>query len=106
MARKRRCYQKNSSKSFYSVFAKINKKVREEVSPDPFLSIKNLGPLFKIIAWIFKNIIIMPIHLLIYSLVGLFYIKGEDSPYKGAILYTVFFIVIMTLLTVIVNILI
>ena len=74
----------------YNIFKKINKKVREEIRPNSFVSLEEIGKVGKIGSWLGNKIIKKPMHKLNRNLVGLYYNPKVDSPVKGSVLYTLF----------------
>ena len=80
----------------YRLFKKAGGIVRDKCSPD-FASIfgKAFGVLGKLIAFLFTYLIAKPVHWITFAVVGFFYNKKSDSPYKGSVLYTFFSVLLM-----------
>ena len=82
----KRKYNYNS----YKLFKKVGCFARDKISPDFGAIFSSVFGFFgKVIAFIFKHIIVKPLHFLTFTIVGLVYNKKNDSPYKGCALYTV-----------------
>ena len=82
---------------------KTNSFLRDKLSPDPTKALKVFGIIGKVIAFIIKHIIALPIHLIAFAITGLFYRRGRDIPYKGSCIYTIVFIGVMGLVTLIIS---
>ena len=81
------------NKKHYNVFATTTKKiVREHCAPDPMEPIKETGIAGKIIGNAGDKIIESPLQTASYALTGLSYDKTKDSPYKGSLIYTGWYI--------------
>ena len=57
-----------------------------------------LGTIGKIIGMIFKYLIAKPVHFIVFGIVRLLYKKDRDHPAVGSIIYTVVFLMAMSLL--------
>lgn len=93
----KRKYNYNS----YKLFKKVGCFARDKISPDfgaIFSSV--FGFLGKLIAFLFTYLIAKPVHWITFAVVGFFYNKKSDSPYKGSALYTFFSVLLMFMVAV------
>ncbi len=78
----------------YKTFKFTNKSIRK-FAPNPTKPLHSFGLIGKIFSC-FLNFFLKPIiQILAFSLSGLFYSKGKDTPYKGSILYTIFYFMVI-----------
>ena len=90
--------KRDYNKNFYKGVKSTNKFIRDNCSEDPSKAFDVLGTVGKIIGMIFKYLIAKPIHFIVFGIVGLFYKKDRDHPAIGSIIYTVVFLMAMSLL--------
>lgn len=85
------------NRKIYARYKNINSKIRDRCSPNPTETLGVFGFIGKVLGFIIKYMIAKPIHWLTFAIVGLFYDKRTDKPYKGSSLYTIVFIVVKIL---------
>ena len=93
-------YRKNNTHStnrkynrnLYGISKKVNKLTRDKFAPDPFEKLKNYGVIGRICNKFGNKAIAPTIVDAAYSSTGNFYNPKKDSPYKGSLLYTLFYI--------------
>ncbi len=91
--------KRDYNKNFYKGVKSTNKFIRDNCSEDPSKAFDVLGTVGKIIGMIFKYLIAKPVHFIVFGIVGFFYKKDSHHPSIGSIIYTVVFLMVMTLLT-------
>ena len=72
----------------YQIIKKGGKFLRDNYSPNPTESLCSKGIVGKVLSDIINILILKPIHLLTYFIVGLFYKRDKHSPWIGSLLYT------------------
>ena len=89
-------YRKNTftrkyNKNTFNLFKKANKLIRDKVSPDPYNQLNNYGFGGKFCNKVANRLTVPIIREAAYSTTSLTYDKKKDKPYKGSILYTIYY---------------
>ena len=87
MTKNRKRYKKLERKRFKNVKT-ITKIIRKECAADPLKEIRETGIKGRMLATVIEPMIEKPVQKASYALAGLSYDKDTDSPSKGNLLYT------------------
>lgn len=90
--------KKKYNKDLYKGVKNTNKFIRDNYSEDPSKAFDALGTIGKFIGALFKYLIAKPVHFIVFGIAGLFYKKDRHHPAIGSIIYTVIFLMAMSLL--------
>ena len=77
----------------YNMVKHATKLIRKK-APSPTNVLKKIGLIGKCLSIIFDLLLKNTIHFISFALAGIFYSKG-DKPYKGSILYTIFYFIVI-----------